>query len=104
MSLARQYFPEFSWERVGDVGSVKTFLEDAHSSIREYFAYVLLDFALADPDLEDVPAGYALLTAEACGLSDVFEPIVKKEMSYSDKQWERQRQQMKAAYDSLKED
>lgn len=104
MSLARQYFPEFSWERAGDVVKVKTFLEGAHSSIREYFAYVLLDFALADPDLEDVPAGYALLVAETCGLTDVFEPIVKKEMSYSDKQWERQRQQMKAAYDSLKAD
>ncbi|HVW60703.1 MAG TPA: M48 family metalloprotease [Puia sp.] len=104
MSLTRQYFPEFSWGRAGEVVRVKTFLDSAHSSIREYFAYVLLDFALADPDLEDVPAGYALRTAESCGLADVFEPIVKKEMSYSDKQWERQRQQMKAAYDSLKED
>lgn len=104
MSLARQYFPEFSWDRAGGVEGVKTFLDGAHSSIREYFAYVLLDFALADPDLEDVPAGYALLVAEACGLTEVFEPIIKKEMSYSDKQWERQRQQMKAAYGSLKED
>ncbi len=104
MSLATQYFPEYSLERTGDTERVTTFLKDAHSSIREYFAYVLLDFALADPELEDVPAGYALQLAETWGLTDVFEPIIKKEMSYSDKQWERQRQEMKTAYASLKED
>jgi len=107
-SLAAQYFPKFSWEKIerseGGVGGVKTFLDGAHGSIREYFAYVLLDFALADPDLEDVPAGYALQLAETCGLTDVFEAALKKELSYSDKQWERQRQQMTAAYLSLKED
>lgn len=105
MSLAREYFPEFSWEKEGTaLESVKPFLDGAHSSIREYFAYVLLDFALADPELEDAPAGYALQLAETYGLTEVFEPIIKKEMSYSDKQWERQRQQMKAAYASLKDD
>jgi hypothetical protein len=103
-SLAMQYFSKFSWEREGNVEVVKAFLDGAHNSIREYFAYVLLDFALADPDLEDVPAGYALEVAEACGLTEIFETAFKKELSYSDKQWERQRQQMTAAYLSLKED
>jgi len=103
-ALAMQYFPKFSWESEGSVEGLKTFLEEAHSSIREYFAYVLLDFALADPDLEDVPTGYALRLAETCGLMEIFETIIKKELSYSDKQWERQRQQMKAAYDSLNTD
>jgi len=70
---------------------LKTFLAGAgaHHSIREYFAYVLLDLALADPDLEDVPLGHALSLAETLGLTAVLEPIVKKEMTYSDKQWER---------------
>jgi len=44
-----------------------------------------------------------LPSPQVIGLVDVFEPVVKKELSYSDKQWERQRQQMLAAYDSTKE-
>jgi hypothetical protein len=108
VSLAKQYFSAFAWENIepdgeSDNEELKAFLEGAHGSIREYFAYVLLDFALADPDLEDVPMGHALRFAEVVGLVDIFEPIVKKELSYSDKQWERQRQQMLTAYDSSKE-
>lgn len=103
MSLASQYFPKFTPGQ-GEIEGLKTYLADAHESIREYFAYVLLDFALTDPDLEDVPSGYALQVAEACGISDVFEPVLKKELSYSDKQWERERKQMRSAYESQKED
>jgi len=111
VSLAKQYFADISLEgedlskaEGGDIEKLKAFLGGAHGSIREYFAYVLLDFALADPDLEDVPAGYALRLAGDLGLLEVFEPVIKKELSYTDKQWERQRQQMIAAFDSLKED
>ncbi|MDO6433416.1 M48 family metalloprotease [Flavitalea sp. BT771] len=103
VSLARQYFADLSPDAEGDIEKLKAFLVGAHASIREYFAYVLLDFALADPDLEDVPAGYALRLAGDLGLLEVFEPVMKKELSYTDKQWERQRQQMIAAYDTLKE-
>jgi hypothetical protein len=101
VSLARQYFADLSLDAAGDIEGLKTFLGGAHGSIKEYFAYVLLDFALADPDLEDVPAGYALQLAGDLGLLDVFEPVIKKELSYTDKQWERQRQQMIAAYASV---
>ncbi|MBN8853088.1 MAG: hypothetical protein BGO55_13860 [Sphingobacteriales bacterium 50-39] len=92
LALAHQYFPDLE---VGTgAGAIfpdglTTFLTGAHQSVREYFAYVLLDLALADPDLEDVPLGHALSLAETLGLTPVLEPIVKKEMTYSDKQWER---------------
>jgi len=101
LALARQYFSDLEvgngakkpdrpkGDVVGFPGELKTFLAGAHHSVREYFAYVLLDLALADPDLEDVPLGHALDLAETLGLSPVFEPIVKKEMTYSDKQWDR---------------
>jgi hypothetical protein len=116
VSLAKQYFADILLEgedlskavgggiekEGGDIEKLKVFLGGAHGSIREYFAYVLLDFALADPDLEDVPSGYALRLAGDLDLLEVFEPVIKKELSYTDKQWERQRQQMIAAYDSLK--
>ncbi len=109
VALARQYFPKMVSETSGSVdkeavqGRLRAFLDGAHSSIRDYFAYVLLDFALADPDLEDVPLGYALGLAGRMGLTDVFEAAVKKELAYSDKQWERQRQEMLTAYNTLKE-
>jgi len=101
LALARQYFSDLEvgdgakkpdqpkGDVAGSPGELKTFLAGAHHSVREYFAYVLLDLALADPDLEDVPLGHALDLAETLGLSPVFEPIVKKEMTYSDKQWDR---------------
>ncbi|HVU55104.1 MAG TPA: M48 family metalloprotease [Puia sp.] len=86
VALARQYFADLE---VGKEAGQLPDLTDAHPSIREYFAYVLLDLALADPDLEDVPLGHALALAETLGLTSVLESIVKKELTYSDKQWER---------------
>ena len=114
VSLASQYFSTFKpgvTSRQGgmaapgeaETGRLKTYLDKAHESIREYFAYVLLDFALADPELEDVPAGYALQVAESCGISDVFEAVIKKELAYSDKQWEREREQMRSAFASVED-
>jgi hypothetical protein len=62
---------------------LKAFLARAHPSIREYFAYVLLDHALADPDLKDLSLGHARALAEDLGLAPVLEPIIKKEMTYN---------------------
>jgi len=91
LALARQYFSDLEvGTDIGDgLDKLTTFLTGAHHSIREYFAYVLLDLALVDPDLEDVPLGHALELAETLGLTPVFEAIVKREMTYSDKQWDR---------------
>jgi len=91
MALACQYFPDLGVGKdTGDIFErLSIFLTGAHHNIREYFAYVLLDLALADPDLEDVPLGHALDLAETLGLTPVLELIVKKEMTYSDKQWDR---------------
>lgn len=110
VALAKQYFP--TTQEAGDATGeeveavpekLHSFLAAAHESIREYFAYLLLDFALADPDLEDVPLGYALQLAGAIGLTEVFEPIVKKELTFTDKQWERQRTEKLAAYNTVNE-
>jgi hypothetical protein len=95
-ALACQYFPDLGTANGAGPGwkgaengavfpdQLKNFLTNAHQSIQEYFAYVLLDLALADPDLEDVPLGHARELAEMIGLSSVLEPIVKKETTYGD--------------------
>lgn len=70
----------------------------AHPSIRDYFAYVLLDFALADPSLEDMPAGRAFEFAGEMQLTAAYDPIYKKELQLSDKKWQQHKQKVLDAY------
>ena len=69
-----------------------------HPGIRTYFGYVLLDFALADPSLEEMPAGRALEFAAEMELSAVYDTICKKELQFSDKKWQQHKQKVQAAY------
>ena len=81
MSLAQQYQSEFihndkieiTEELVNKIGIVS-------KSVKEYFSYILLDFALVDPSLEDLPMGVAFQLAENLGLKDCFNDAVKKEL------------------------
>jgi len=84
LALAREYFSDLE---VVDGTSLpdrfRVFAAGAHQSIREYFAYVLLDLALVDPKLGDKPLGHARELAETLGLTSVLEPIIKKETTYN---------------------
>jgi hypothetical protein len=75
-----------------------------HPDIRTYFGYVLLDFALADPSLEDMPAGRAFEFAEEMQLSDVYDAICKKELQLNDKKWLQHKQKVQKAYAELPKD
>lgn len=103
-ALAKQYFSEFSFD---DSVSVRQEFSDAvfqsHHSIKEYLAYVLLDFVLSDPALEEVPMGRAFELAEALHLKLNFEAILKKEMRLSDKKLQGMRNKALAAYSGVKE-
>jgi hypothetical protein len=70
----------------------------AHPSIQDYFAYVLLDFVLADPSLEEMPAGRAFEFAGEMQLTAAFEPAYKKELQLSDKKWQQHKQKVREAY------
>jgi hypothetical protein len=111
MGLASEYFPdvrlvgdeadsgeadgsEANREKLADV------IAGAHSSIRDYFAYVLLDFALADPSLEEMPAGRAFAFAAEMQLTAIYETAYKKELQLSDKKWQQHKQKVQAAYES----
>lgn len=69
-----------------------------HPGVRTYFGYVLLDFALADPSLEEMPAGRALEFAAEMELSAVYDTICKKELQFSDKKWQQHKQKVQTAY------
>jgi hypothetical protein len=90
-ALAYAYFPDLSWEESGDgLGAggsgeepdrnfsdgVKARLAEhlpgAHGSVRDYFAFVLLDLVLADASLEERSADRARTLAADLNLSDEF--------------------------------
>jgi hypothetical protein len=79
-------------------------MEGMHPDIRTYFGYVLLDFALADPSLEDMPAGRALEFAGELQLSEVYETICRKELQLNDKKWQQQKEKLLKAYAGLSKD
>ena len=104
LSQAKQYFPDFSLdeetllsEKFADA------IKDGHQSIKDYLSYVLLDFALVDPLLEEIPSGWAFQFAEDVHLKETYDAIVKKEMKYSDKKLATHKQKMLAAYYEVKE-
>ena len=99
MGLVREYFPGgLEVGRGIDAGRLIDAITGAHPSIRDYFAYVLLDFALADPSLEEMPAGRAFEFAGEMQLTAAYDPIYKKELQLSDKKWQQHKQKVLDAY------
>ncbi|HXB07609.1 MAG TPA: hypothetical protein VNW04_10845 [Puia sp.] len=104
LGLVHQYFPALSWNGTAETGvgeKLGTILATAQSNIREYFSYLLLDFALADPSLENQLLGRAIAFAEEAGLSGVFEPVCKRELQFGDKKWQQRKQLALAAYQDI---
>lgn len=55
-------------------------------SIQQYVAFLLLDFATTDRDLEDVPLAAAMELAQRFSLTDVFQDSARKELKLRVKQ------------------
>jgi Peptidase family M48 len=108
--LWQQYFPREGTVVDGEARAIRqpeqlaAAIEGMHPDIRTYFGYVLLDFALADPSLEDMPAGRALEFAGELRLSEVYETICKKELQLNDKKWQQQKEKLLKAYAGLSKD
>ena len=104
ISHVRQYFPHFSWNEDAVItNDFREKVEKSHSSVKEYLSYILLDFALLDRSLEDVPSGWAFQLAEDLELKLAFDAIVKKELKFSEKKLQQNKQKTLAAYYSVKE-
>jgi Zn-dependent protease with chaperone function len=103
-SLARQYFSDFMYDEMAVTDeSFRTTVSESHASIKDYLAYVLLDFALVDGSLELIPFGWAFQFAEEVHLKEVFDGIIKKELQLSDKKLQQHKQKTLAAWYKLKE-
>lgn len=104
ISLAKQYFPDFSWDEKAVLNEklIDT-IGTAHQSVKEYLGYILLDFALVDASLEEIPSGWAFQFAEDMQLKESYESIIKKELKLSDKKLQQHKQKMLNAYYEVKE-
>jgi Peptidase family M48 len=104
LSQAKQYFADFILDEKAVLSEklVNT-IAVAHQSIKDYLSYVLLDFALADTTLEEIPAGWALQFAEDVQLKEHYDAVLKKEMKLSEKKLQQYTQKVLAAYYEVKE-
>lgn len=93
LSHARLYFEDFAWLELENsmLSKELSSLNDnqrSQDSMSTYFAYVLLDFATADRNLDEFPLANSLQVAEELGIKAAFTSIAKKELKLRKKQIE----------------
>jgi hypothetical protein len=104
LSQVRQFFPSFTWnDSLLLTPEFAQKIETTHTSVKDYLGYLLLDFALLDPSLEEIPFGWAFQFSEDISLKEAFNSIVKKEMKYSDKKLQQHRAKTLSAFAAVKE-
>ena len=82
--LFNQYFPG---EKINTAAMPEQDLSDYDLSSRDYLAYVLFDFALADKETEEQVLERAFLLARTAGLADNLVAVLKKELKLSNKKY-----------------
>jgi len=85
LAHARLYFPDFA--PVTDVSddALASEIAAAHVSIRDYCCFLLLDFAAADPALEDLPLAHVMRLADRMQLRERLEELANRELRVSKK-------------------
>jgi hypothetical protein len=81
VNMAKEYFPNFIADTNLDVEDVFEQIAETGNSTKKYLSYVLLDFALVDSELGNIPLGYAFELADYTKIIDEFNVIVKKELN-----------------------
>ena len=66
-------------------------IEEFHPSIKEYLCWIMLDFAMLDPSLEEVPVGWAFQFAEDLSLKETFDKIVNNHQLFNDNEMVKER-------------
>jgi len=85
-ALYKQYFSNSDKKTdafIDDAFKLK--IENSKKNLKEYYAYVMLDFALCDPDLKEAFIGHILDISEQLGLEDEMKTILKKELNLTEK-------------------
>lgn len=87
-ALYQQYFKDFKTDSRALLGpELKARLTNGSNSIKDYYASVMLDFALCDPELSEAAAGLLFDLAEQMQLQEFLARAFKKELQLSDKKF-----------------
>jgi hypothetical protein len=87
MAHARLFFEDFRPAAAEDP-SLAADLKSEDAKTVDYYCYLLLDFAVADRDLEEAPLAAALLMSDELGLGERFRQLAAKELNLRKKQME----------------
>ncbi|WP_298960493.1 hypothetical protein [uncultured Roseibium sp.] len=81
--MARQYFPRYDRRQITatDREEIAEQLRAMSRSLKSYFCYVLADFALTDPDLDDLVLLEAIGLADHWEMTDVFDEIAGRDLA-----------------------
>jgi hypothetical protein len=85
LAHAQAFFPGFTPATHADDGLVEALRSD-DAALREYLCFLLLDFAAADPALEETPLAAALVWSKQLDLCERFEKLVLKELGLGKRQ------------------
>ena len=83
---AKRFFADFAFER-GAINntSLKSELDRGDSSLRDYFCYLMLDFATVDRDLGDVALSACIVLARRLDIDKRFAELAQKELTMGKK-------------------
>jgi len=87
LAWARRFFPDAHAADAPD----PTLRDDLAAGAHEYVAALLLDFAVADRSLEDVPLAQAIVLARDLGLPEPFEKLALKALKMTKRQFAKAR-------------
>ncbi|WP_161568437.1 M48 family metalloprotease [Flavobacterium cupreum] len=87
-ALYKQYFTNSAIKTDAFIDAVfKLKIENSRKNLKEYYAYVMLDFALCDPDLKEAFIGHILDIGEQLSLQEEMKTILKKELNLTEKNY-----------------
>jgi len=84
----QQYFKDFKTDSAAMLTpEFKAKINRGTASMKDYYSYVMLDFALCDTEITEPASGLMLDLAEQMELQESVAKVFKKELSLSDKKF-----------------
>lgn len=103
--LAQQYYPRFNTAMDTQLtDETQAYFKEMTDSVKEYFAYILMDFAMVDNTLEKVPLGWVVELSDGLYLADNFKKILSKETQYSKRKLDQHIKKATSDYNDVSED
>jgi hypothetical protein len=86
LAHAKRFYPDFVPAGQPD-DSLPDQLRSNDALTGEYFAFLLLDFASLDPELERLPLSAAILWSQQLEIDGIFDSLVIKELNFRTREW-----------------